>query len=457
MTIVEGLRRSFPTFFMLAKPIRWIAQSRRRIAVAGLVLLAMVTVPPIWWRVQLIALPDIGEPFDVEAFRALKIPDERNAYLDYDEAWGLFKWWHLPGASAGNRVDLRARWSKASPEVRRWAEDNRDAMAVFRRGTERPDALGPLPRFEGYHEERWGMQTPLELFQTLALLEASRLEALGDMEGAWGWYRANLRCIYHVGMHGTVERRAAAQRWHDELRDRVTVWAANPRTTPALIRRALDDVVACEAIAPSESYTLKAEYLDVDRLLEDQDILVAATPRGWMAPIPSIGIRLPENQVVQIFDKWRAWLREPERSRRVIRLAMANWIACYDLPPAARPPRDLKAMGLVDVFYALGPQAPANARAVPPRTLAAWLHSTFDAKFLFGSWGWKSVRWTERSNQRALLILLGQELHRRDFGTHSPTPEALVGPYLRSLPEELLSDERDESIPLSGRPVKADR
>ena len=51
--------------------------------------------------------------------------------------------------------------------------------------------------------------------------------------------------------------------WHGRLRDWLTTWAADPRTTPALLRRALDDVVACEALAPSESDSLKAGYLDV--------------------------------------------------------------------------------------------------------------------------------------------------------------------------------------------------
>jgi hypothetical protein len=455
MTLLEGLRRSFPTFFMLAKPLRWIAQSPRRICVAVLVLLAMLAGPYLWWRAQLTTLPDIGEPFDVAAFKSTTIPDDRNAYVDYLEAWSLVKQWYPYSQSAVGRFDIRARWSKAIPELRQWAEDNRAALAVYRRGTERPDALGPVPQFEGFHSESGGMRNEIQFFQNLAFLEASRLEELGDMERAWGWYRAILRSIYHVGMRGTVERRSVAQTWHDELRDRVATWAASPRTTPALIRRAVDDVTACEALAPSESYTLKAEYLDVDRLLDDPEIQAAAFPRSWMSPIPSLGFTVTVGQAAALHDAWRSWLREPERSRRVMRLAIANWIAYYDLPPADRPKPDPKAAGFVDFFYQLGPESPANARAVPPRALASWLRSTFDANFLFGSWGWKVVRSTERSNHRALLVLLGQALYRRDYGTDSPTPEALVGPYLKSLPAEL-DDARDESIPLAGKPIKHD-
>ncbi len=42
----------------------------------------------------------------------------------------------------------------------------------------------------------------------------------------------------------------------------------------------------------------------------------------------------------------------------------------------------------------------------------------------------------ERANHRALIVLLASELYRRDRGTAPPSDEALVGPYLESLPDE---------------------
>lgn len=130
----------------------------------------------------------------------------------------------------------------------------------------------------------------------------------------------------------------------------------------------------------------------------------------------------------------------------MIRLAIANWLAYGELPAKDRPRPARGSSGIVD-FYPPGPEAPANARAVSPQALARWLNSSIDANFLLGSWGWKLVRTQERSNHRALLILLGQQLYHRDFGTDPPTPEVLVGPYLKSLPAELPDSERDETIP----------
>ena len=48
-----------------------------------------------------------------------------------------------------------------------------------------------------------------------------------------------------------------------------------------------------------------------------------------------------------------------------------------------------------------------------------------------------------------MLILLGTELYRRDHGTDPPTPEALVGPYLKSMPAEV-DDGSKKAIPKTG-------
>src|SRR5262249_14908746 len=109
----------------------------------------------------------------------------------------------------------------------------------------------------------------LRSLQDLALLEASRLEETGDMTGAW--YRAALRTSYHLGLRATIVGRMIAQRGDGEFRRRLSLWLSDRRTTPALIRRALDDVIACGDVVPSDSYTLKVEYLSLEGTLSDPD------------------------------------------------------------------------------------------------------------------------------------------------------------------------------------------
>ncbi len=54
----------------------------RRVTLALAIGLAVVaTALGIWWSTSLNGLPDIGDPFDVAAFRAFRIPDDQNAFV----------------------------------------------------------------------------------------------------------------------------------------------------------------------------------------------------------------------------------------------------------------------------------------------------------------------------------------------------------------------------------------
>jgi hypothetical protein len=448
MTRLATLRRGFPTF---TAPFRWIGRSLRRIWAASLLAMAMVVGPPMWWATQLIGLPDIGAPFDEAEFRAQRIPDESNAYRLYDQAWaryqGLDKFYK---PTVNTQIDLAVRWPAAAPETRQWALANREVLWLYRKAAEMPDAMGSAPEFGTFHREVAQEAFQLFLFQQLALLEGSRLEASGDMAGAWAWYRANLRTIHLASRHATVERRVSAQNWHRTLNKRVAEWASDRRTTPELIRRAIDDVVACEALAPSEAYTLKADYLDVDRLLIDPKGPIEQPPR--LTPINvTADLQLSPDYALDLYKAQRFLLREPERSRRVLRLAFANWLAYYDLPASARPQPDVDPAvdGVVDLFYPPTAQAPADARRMSPRDLTRWLATCMDANSLLGFWPLLAVRRNERFNHRDLVILLASELYRRDRRAEPPDDQALVGPYLKRLPPDFL-EPRDSAVPVFG-------
>jgi hypothetical protein len=344
-----------------------------------------------------------------------------------------------PGRSREEKLDLLTAWSKADSRVRRWAEENREAMALYRRGAERPDGLDPRrsePDDRRSQEEMWAFRS----LQLLALLEASRQEERSDMAEAWGWYRTALRASYHFGLRGTQVHRFLAHRWRGELLGRLTAWSADRRTTPAVLRQALDEVITCGALAPSDTYTIKAEYPDVLRLLD------SAQNPGREVPIKQLydifgspEYQLNPEQMQAILDAWRFWKREPERSRRVIRLAFANWLAYYDLSPDRRPKPDPNVPGPLQ-FYAFGPEAPAAARALSPGDLDRWLATTVDATPILRQWNPAPIRITEVRGYRALVVLLANELYRRDHGTDAPSDEALVGPYLKELPDDGLGD-----------------
>ena len=75
----------------MARPFRWFFKSRRRVWASIAIPLLMVAIAPVWWSLQLVGLPDIGDPFDVESFLATSIPDDRNAFVIYRRAAAVLK------------------------------------------------------------------------------------------------------------------------------------------------------------------------------------------------------------------------------------------------------------------------------------------------------------------------------------------------------------------------------
>jgi hypothetical protein len=260
------------------------------------------------------------------------------------------------------------------------------------------------------------------------------------MAGAWDWHRAALRSARHIALHATAIGRLGAHGADAECRRRIATWAVDSRTTPRLIRRALDDAESCGDLRPSDAFTLKMSYALIEQDLgaphnPGREILLAR----WVAAMQSRQYQINPEQLAGLVDAWRFWRREPERSRRVIRLAIANWLACYERPPGQRPDPDPEVSGRFD-FYAFGPDAPANARTLTPAALDLWLSTADDARELLGYCDVRSLRAKERANQRALVVLLAGELYRRDHGAAPPSDEALVGPYLKSLPDDGMNE-----------------
>ena len=397
--------------------------------VLGLVALSVLVA----WRVSSLGgLPDIGDPFDVAGFADLQIPDDRNAFVLYKQA--VAKLGKQPANGDGG-----FDWPKADEAKRRWLADSRVALDLWRRGTERPDALYIPPR-------RLTFSTMLPVVQSLrditrlASLEGTRLEAEGDFAGAIGWYLAVLRSGKHCGRRGVTIQRLVGVAMQDYARDRIVKWMVNPRVDAPMLRRALAEVIAADSLASSRSEILKSDYLSFINSLDDP-ALVKPELAGELPKIYD----LPGGRAV-MEDLPRAFKREPERSRRVVRLAVAHWLAAADLPDARRPPRASSGatstgqlrvrQDLLPELFVFDASAPASARALPPAELARWWDSTLYAKrFLapFSSIDRSFAR--EASIRGGLIVSLALELHHRERGGDPANLGDLVGPYLDALPD----------------------
>ncbi len=197
----RSLRTRFRSY--LARRSR---QFLRLMLILVLALLLMAGALEAWRGASLIGLPNVGDPFDMAAFTAFRIPEEDDAIVLFRQAQE--KLTRMPGLpSAVLRRGPESGWSKAAPELRDWVTANRKSLEMFRAASDRKDGI-PHPGFDRDLNYFYFIGE----FSWLVLLETSRLEEQGDMEGAWTWYRALFRMKVHVVRRGTVFQRYLADR-----------------------------------------------------------------------------------------------------------------------------------------------------------------------------------------------------------------------------------------------------
>ncbi|MFO0955938.1 MAG: hypothetical protein U0800_00560 [Isosphaeraceae bacterium] len=357
------------------RPPRWARWALGALAVP----LAFVGLPAAWEYGSLASIPDIGDPFDVAAFRREfpnDVPPERNAFHAYQLATATLQ----PGKYRVFRDILKngentpTEWRLAGPELRARVAENREALDIWREGTGRDEAL--------YHRlEEMTTGTLLDVtqelrhaFTPLALLEGSRLEEEGDMAGAWGWYRALVRCSRHSGRHGFLIERLVGITIYRQATERIERWAADPRVDADLLRRAKQDLDEAEALRTPDEEVWKLECMIELEATRDpkqfRDLIqysITQRQGGGAQPTTAFGRILAEMNPSQ-------WLRqarvasgsEAERTRRIMQLVWAN-----RLPVLCRPAADRPAPLIEDpLIYPADPATPEAARKIPPEELA---------------------------------------------------------------------------------------
>jgi hypothetical protein len=171
----------------------------------------------------------------------------------------------------------------------------------------------------------------------LALLEGSKRQEAGDTAGAWDCFRAVLRVAAHVIRRGSFGAYAAGFTCN-RLQQRLAAWAADPRTTIPQLKIVLDEALKTEPNPEWDLFALKLGYLGIMRSLErPMDPLLQQEIEGERT------FRLGDMQlsadIIESIEAARHFLlREPERSRRVVRLLWANWLAHAE----SREPRPRK-------------------------------------------------------------------------------------------------------------------
>jgi hypothetical protein len=420
----------------LLAPLVWVERARGRRRKALLMLYAAIGAIGatfVWRAVSLNGLPDLGDPFDVKAFEAYAVPEGEDAFALYRKAIG-----RLEGSPGGSDLSamwgsVRRGWAKADPALRGWVGDNREALALWRRGTGRSKAVPIAP---GDWKLALGAPPPtperLTDFAWMALLEGTRLEEEGDLAGAWGWYDAAMRCSRHLGMHAPSDYRGYGTWIFSVASERASPWAADPRADAAMLRRALADLKEVRAMTVPNSEAFRADYVALMRGLDRPDDPMWKHDPGWSSLDESLPLLWPAVRYVR---------REPERSRRILCIIFAHWLAHADDPPGSRPKMaGAQAIGnhsYPDFPYDTPPGVRDAAHPLAPEELVRWVHSSLYALSIGPPFALRLADFDrERASQAVLLVTLAEQLYLRERGTLPEEAQDLVDRgYLDRLPE----------------------
>jgi hypothetical protein len=399
-------RIPWPVRVLLA-PLHALERARgyRRIALISLYGLLLIAGVALLWRAASIRdLPDIGEPFDTTALRAIEPPpDDRNAWTLYREAAGAL---HRDSGVENRLFRSPPAWPAPTDEqAHAYLRQNARALEVWRRATERPAALLARPRDLEF-DTSLAVLNEHRILSRLALVMAAGRRAASDVEGAWGWYRATLRASRHAGRHAPVVGRLVGIGELGSAVPEVLAWAEDPAVGVPLLRRALADVETLDALTGPASEAYAVDYLSFAKSLRKPDSLRAAF----------VAERNQVDMWTHLPGLWSAafWLgNEPERTRLLGQLVFANWMRHIDDPPSARPPL-LAGPGDIELFD------DPDAGPLPPDELQARLRESFFTPWMlrqfliFGSFVRQLDR--ERADLARLRLGLAEQIYLRERG-----------------------------------------
>ncbi len=403
------------------KPSRLLWWLHPKVALPVTLIGLLLVAPFVYRGYRIGSVPDIGDPFDADAFGSVVIASDDNAMTHYREAQTLFR----KRTSFSPEDDEKAfefGWTQTSEPIRKWLEDNQPALAQWRKGTERSQAVVIQPKDMRFESTLEVIQETRE-FARLARLQAERSAHDGDVDAAWGWLLAVVRASRHVEQNGCLIQRLVGIAIHHSAADGINRWAANPKVTPDLLRKALVELHEADQLTPPISVAMKTEYLVLRNTLREAKSLTDLTEIGTLGS--STGPSSIQSSALYVMG-------EPELSLKVFQHVFANQLSEIDKPMRDRAPTT------VGVFH-LYNLPPGTSRCLPAFDLDEVVHSAPLARLTLPAYQQSDVATQRESVRRAVVpVMLGCQLHRRLHGDWPAKVEDLVPDILTELPQDPL-------------------
>ena len=283
----------------------------------------------------------------------IRISNGENAFFFYRQAVAKMQ----PASTTTQKemgLALDGGWGVAHPDVRKWVEDNTEALELFRQGSECNRALYLQPR-----EYRIDLQLPvvqeMRSLSRIALLEVRRRETAKDSAGMWELYKVVLRASRHPGMHGGIIERLVGVAMHSMAALHHSAGQPIHAWTHHAIAVGLGRRAGELQIDVPLSVNLKTEFLSLENTLADPQLLLEIDDSfEWL------GTR---NRAYGLFV-----MGEPDLSQRILKLAFANLLTQCDLPASQRAPFAPGKLGLFELHSSL----PATSHDYLPSEIEMW-------------------------------------------------------------------------------------
>ncbi|MDA0832578.1 MAG: hypothetical protein O2955_00515 [Planctomycetota bacterium] len=407
---------------LFVRLLRW------RFVIPAAVIVGLIVSPFAYFQHLVNQIPDIGDPFDVEAFGTVKIVDEENGWLDYEAAYKMLTPLpDIPGRDIQKEYDeaLDNGWQVATDVIREWVADNRPALARWKQGTEKPDFLIQQPK-----DLHFGLLIPdVQAFREIARLsqlEWSRLLIEGNVAEAWIGIRTLYRSSRQFVRHGTPMQRMLGAVYLAISIKGLEDLTQHPATTETMLHEILDEVHRTYRQTPPKSVFVKCDYWEYQNLLKKPDEVAGILKPGKKdTPV--------ERLLVWFVVKFGF---EPQMAQRLAPHFYARTLDQIDLPVKDRQPWT----GTLTMFSPDPKQSYPAGILSPTEINEFYMQSILARSSLRSCDGMDQTCLREESRQYAVELWLALQIYERQNGKYPDTLSELVAAdIIDSLPVDPFS------------------
>ncbi len=379
-------------------------QQRKKLycAVTGLFVLLLVGAPFAWREWQLVGLPDVGPPFDLQKYGTVDVPYEQNAFSLYAFVPSM-----LNGPSDRFEEVLQNGWSEVTPELKAWLAANDNNLQLLKDGSDRPLSVLGQPNEQSFRT--FVNVTTHRSLSRLARLKAIQLQHEGQVRQAWEWCRIAFRHSRHVGRLDASINRSVGAALHSNACEAVVKWAGDSSVDAKLRREALRDVINDYKMTEPISTNLRSSYFETLHNINDNLPFRQKDPETAVQFHPSV---LYLNH-------------EPAVGARLINLVYANWLSEADVPLYEQSERQGGFLRLFESY---------DNNGISPQELEQRVKNSVVAFAELPNPGVIDSVHREQARQARLEVVLAALLFHCEHARFPDSPQEFLGGYLSEWP-----------------------